>query len=152
MAARPWAPCRTSPWKCCAIAPATTELVAGRIQVTFENLPPSAAQIQAGGVRAIAISTAQRLADWPNVPSVAETWPGFEAVAWQALMAPAGTLPAMVQRVADAVLAATRAQAARLRGMGIEPSDIGPDTFPRFLRAEVEKWAEAVPLSGAAIE
>ncbi len=133
-------------------APAITELLSGRIQATFENLPPSAGQIRAGGIRAIAISTAQRLADWPDLPTVAETWPGFEAVAWQALMAPAGTPPAMVQRVADTVLAATRNQAARLRGMGIEPGTIGPDTFPAFLRAEVDKWAEAVRISGATAE
>jgi len=133
-------------------APAITELVSGRIQATFENLPPSAAPARAGGIRGIAMSTAQRLPDWPDVPTVAETWPGFEAVAWQALMAPSGTPAAMVQRVADTVLAAARNQATRLRGMGIEPGSIGPDAFPAFLRAEVEKWAEAVRISGATAE
>jgi len=133
-------------------APAITELLSGRIQATFENLPPSAAHIRAGGIRAIAISTAQRLPDWPDVPSVAEAWPGFEGVAWQALMAPAGTPMPLVERVAQVVLAATRTQAARLRGMGIEPSEIGPDRFPGFLRAEIDKWAEAVRLSGATAE
>jgi tripartite-type tricarboxylate transporter receptor subunit TctC len=133
-------------------APAITELVAGRIQATFENLPPSAGQARAGAIRPIAMSTAQRLPAWPDVPTVAETWPGFEAVAWQALMAPAGTPLPIVERVASVVLAATRAQADRLRGMGIEPGAIGPDRFPDFLRAEVVKWAEAVRLSGASVE
>jgi tripartite-type tricarboxylate transporter receptor subunit TctC len=133
-------------------APAITELVAGRIQATFENLPPSAGQARAGAIRPIAMSTAQRLPAWPDVPTVAETWPGFEAVAWQALMAPAGTPLPIVERVASVVLAATRAQADRLRGMGIEPGAIGPDRFPDFLRAEVLKWAEAVRLSGASVE
>ena len=133
-------------------APAITELLSGRIQATFENLPPSAPQIRAGGIRAIAMSTAQRLPDWPEIPTVAETWPGFEAVAWQALMAPVGTPMPLVQRVAQIVLAATEAQAARLRGMGIEPGGIGPDRFPAFLQAEISKWAEAVRLSGATAE
>ncbi len=133
-------------------APAITELLSGRIQATFENLPPSAPQIRAGGIRAIAMSTAQRLPDWPDVPAVAETWPGFEGVAWQALMAPAGTPMALVERVAGIVLAATQAQATRLRGMGIEPGGIGPDRFPAFLQSEITKWAEAVRLSGATAE
>ena len=132
--------------------PAITELLAGRIQATFENLPPSAPHLRAGGIRAIAISTAQRLPDWPDVPTVAETWPGFEAVAWQALMAPAGTPMPLVERVAQIVLAATVAQAPRLRGMGIEPGGIGPDRFPAFLQAEINKWAQAVRLSGATAE
>ena len=132
--------------------PAITELLSGRIQATFENLPPSAAQIRAGGIRAIAISTVNRLADWPDIPAVAETWPGFEGVAWQGLMAPAGTPMALVERVAQIVLAATAAQAVRLRGMGIEPGGIGPDRFPAFLQSEIAKWAEAVRLSGATAE
>lgn len=133
-------------------APTITELVAGRIQAAFENLPPSAAQARAGAIRPIAMSTAQRLPDWPEVPTVAETWPGFEAVAWQALLAPAGTPMPVVRRVAEVVLAAVQAQAARLRGMGVEPGGIGPDAFPAFLQAEVAKWAEAVRISGARVE
>jgi len=132
--------------------PAITELLSGRIQATFENLPPSSAQIRAGGIRAIAMSTANRLPDWPDIPAVAETWPGFEAVAWQALMAPAGTPMALVERVAQVVLAATAVHAARLRGMGIEPGAIGPDRFPAFLQSEITKWAQAVRLSGATAE
>lgn len=130
-------------------APTILEVVSGRIRCAFENLPPSAAQIRAGNIRAIAMSTARRIPDWPDVPAVAETWPGFEAVAWQALLAPAGTPMPMVERVAGIVMAAQQAQAARLRGMGIEPAAIGPDSFPAFLRAEVAKWAEAVRISGA---
>jgi len=133
-------------------APAITELLAGRINATFENLPPSAPHARAGGIRAIAMSTAARLPDWPEVPTVAETWPGFEAVAWQALMAPAGTPRALVERVAQIVLAATQAQAPRLRSMGIEPAALGPDAFPGFLRSEIDKWAEAVRVSGATAE
>jgi len=133
-------------------APAVTEVVAGRIQAMMENLPPQAPQIRAGALRGLGVSTAARVADFPEIPAIAETLPGFEAMAWQSLVAPAGTPPAMVRRVGEVVLAATAARAGQLRGMGFIPGTIGPDTFPAFLQAEVEKWAEAVRISGATAE
>jgi tripartite-type tricarboxylate transporter receptor subunit TctC len=133
-------------------APAVTEVVAGRIQAMMENLPPQAQQVRAGGLRGLGVSTAARVADFPDIPAIAETLPGFEALAWQSLVAPAGTPPAMVRRVGEVVLAATAARAGQLRGMGFIPGTIGPDTFPAFLQAEVEKWAEAVRISGATAE
>ena len=133
-------------------APAVTEVVAGRIQAMMENLPPQAQQIRAGALRGLGVSTAARVADFPDIPAIAETVPGFEALAWQSLVAPAGTPPAMVRRVGEVVLAATAARAGQLRGMGFIPGTIGPDTFPAFLQAEVEKWAEAVRISGATAE
>jgi len=133
-------------------APAVTEVVAGRIQAMMENLPPQAPQIRAGALRGLGVSTAARVADFPDIPAIAETLPGFEAMAWQSLVAPAGTPPAILRRVGEVVLAATAARAGQLRGMGFIPGTIGPDTFPAFLRAEVEKWAEAVRISGATAE
>ncbi|WP_353212628.1 tripartite tricarboxylate transporter substrate-binding protein [Rhodovarius sp.] len=133
-------------------APAVTEVVAGRIQAMMENLPPQAPQIRAGALRGLGVSTAARVADFPDIPAIAETLPGFEAMAWQSLVAPAGTPPAILRRVGEVVLAATAARAGQLRGMGFIPGTIGPDAFPAFLRAEVEKWAEAVRISGATAE
>ena len=133
-------------------APAVTEVVAGRIQAMMENLPPQAPQIRAGALRGLGVSTAARVPDFPEIPAIAETLPGFEALAWQSLVAPAGTSPAMVRRVGEVVLAATAARASQLRGMGFIPGTIGPDTFPAFLQAEVAKWAEAVRISGATAE
>ena len=133
-------------------APAIIELAAGRIQAVLENLPPQIGQARAGGIRPLAMSTAARLPEWPDVPAIAETWPGFEAVAWQALVAPAGTPMPLVRRIAEVVLAATAAQTTRLRAQGIIPGAMGPDEFPGFLRAEVEKWAVAVRQSGAVVE
>ena len=133
-------------------APAVTEVVAGRIQAMMENLPPQAPRIRAGALRGLGVSTAARVADFPDIPAIAETLPGFEAMAWQSLVAPAGTPPAILRRVGEVVLAATAARAGQLRGMGFIPGTIGPDAFPAFLRAEVEKWAEAVRISGATAE
>lgn len=133
-------------------SPAMTEVVAGRIQAMLDNLPPQAPQIRAGGLRGLGVSTATRVPEFPDIPAIAESFPGFEALAWQSLVAPAGTPPALVRRVGEAVLAATTARAAQLRGQGFIPGTIGPDAFPAFLRAEVEKWAEAVRVSGASAE
>ncbi|WP_368419723.1 tripartite tricarboxylate transporter substrate-binding protein [Rhodovarius sp.] len=133
-------------------APAVTEVVAGRIQAMMENLPPQAPQIRAGALRGLGVSTAARVADFPDIPAIAETLPGFEAMAWQSLVAPAGTPPAILRRVGEVVLAATAARAGQLRGMGFIPGTIGPDAFPAFLQAEVAKWAEAVRISGATAE
>ncbi|UPY38250.1 tripartite tricarboxylate transporter substrate-binding protein [Sediminicoccus sp. KRV36] len=132
--------------------PALTELLAGRIQSVLENLPPQAGHVRAGAIRPIAVSTAERLPDWPGLATIGESFAGFEAVAWQSLVAPAGTPMGFVRRIAEVVLGATSAQAARLRGMGFVPGSIGPDVFPAFLQAEVAKWAEAVRLSGATAE
>ncbi len=133
-------------------APAVTEVVAGRIQAMLENLPPQAQQVRAGNLRGLGVSTAARVPDFPDIPAIAEALPGYEALAWQSLVAPAGTPPELIRRVGDAVLAATAARAAQLRGMGFIPGNIGPDAFPAFLRAEVGKWAEAVRISGATAE
>lgn len=133
-------------------APALTELVAGRIQAMLDNLPPQSEQLRAGGVRGIAVSTARRLPAWSDLPTMAETLPGFEAVAWQSIVAPAGTPRPLLETMSRAILTATAAQAQRLRGLGIEPGEMGVDAFPGFLRAEVEKWGAAVRLSGASAE
>ena len=132
--------------------PALTELLAGRIQAVLDNFPPQVGHVRAGGIRAIALSTAQRLPDWPELPTIGESLAGFEAVAWQSLASPAGTPMPLLRRIAEVVLAATASQAARLRAMGIQPGTIGPDAFPEFLRAEVTKWAQAVRISGATVE
>ncbi len=130
-------------------APAMTELVAGRIQSMLDNLPPQAEQLRAGGLRGLAVSTAARLAGWPELPTIAESLPGYEAVAWQSIAAPAGTPRPLLERMSAAISAASASQAGRLCGLGIEPSTIGVDAFPEFLRNEVGKWGAAVRTSGA---
>jgi len=135
-------------------APAVTEVMAGRIPAIFENLPPMAAQLRAGTLRGLAISTAQRHPDWPELPTVAETVPGFEVLAWQSLMAPAGTPAPLVERLAGIINAAAQSaegQAALAR-IGALPRPLTPDQFTGFVAAEVEKWAAAVRLTNATVE
>jgi tripartite-type tricarboxylate transporter receptor subunit TctC len=137
-------------------APAVTELVSGRIQALFENLPPLAGQMRGGGVRALAVSTPQRHPDWPELPTAAEAvpLPGFEATAWQALLAPARTPPEILGAMAAAIRVAemTEEGQAQLRRIGAQPRPIGPRELRAFLAAEVAKWGEAVRLSGARVE
>lgn len=135
-------------------APAVTEVMSGRIPAIFENLPPMAPQMRAGTLRALGISTAQRHPDWPELPAVAETVPGFEVLAWQSLMAPAATPPALVERIAAPLLAALRSDAGRaaLARIGALPRPLTPAEFKAFVAAEVEKWAGAVRLTNATVE
>jgi tripartite-type tricarboxylate transporter receptor subunit TctC len=137
-------------------APAVTELVAGRVQALFENLPPLSAAMRGGTVRALAVSTAERLPDWPDLPTLAEAvpLPGFEVLAWQALLAPAGTPPEVVEAIATALrtaLATVDGQAP-VRRIGAVPRPLSPLDMRAFLAAEVAKWAEAVRLTGAGVD
>lgn len=137
-------------------APAVTELVAGRLDAVFENLPPQSAYLRAGTLRGLAISSREKHPDFPDLPPFGEAmgWPDFSPVAWQALLAPAGTPAPIVERVAGIVAAALRVEenAGRIRGMGALPSGMPPAEFRAFLAAEVATLAEAVRISGAVVE
>ncbi|MBV1795835.1 tripartite tricarboxylate transporter substrate binding protein [Siccirubricoccus sp. G192] len=137
-------------------APAVTDLVGGRVQALFENLPPLAQQIRAGGVRALGISTLARHPDFPDLPTVAEAvpLPGFEVTAWQSLLAPRGTPPEIVEAMATAIrlaLAGGEGQA-RVARIGALARPLAPAELRAFLATEVAKWAEAVRTSGAKVE
>lgn len=137
-------------------APAVTELIAGRLDAVFENLPPQSAHLRAGALRGLAISSRERHPDFPDLPPLgaAMGWPDFAPVAWQALLAPSGTPAPVVERVAGIVAAALRVEenAGRIRGMGALPSGMPPAEFRAFLAAEVATLAEAVRISGAVVE
>lgn len=137
-------------------APAVTELAAGRIQALLENLPPLAPQMRAGGVRALGVSTLQRLPDWPELPTLAEAvpLPGFEVLAWQGLLAPAGTRPEILEAMAAAIRAAvaTAEGEAVVMRLGAMPRPLSSREMRLFLPAEVAKWAEAVRISGATVD
>lgn len=136
--------------------PAVTELLAGRIDATLENLPPQAPFIREGRLTALGISSRAAHPDFPEIAPLGAQlgWADFEPTAWQSLMAPAGTPPAITGRVAEIVGAALReeANAARIRGMGAIPSGLALDGFAAFLRAEVVRWSALVRATGATAE
>jgi len=135
-------------------APAVTDLVAGRIQMIFSPLVEVIAQVRANQLRPLAITTARRSALLPEIPTVSETVPGFEVALWNSLVAPAGTPPAAIARIAEEAAAALRTPElrARLAEQGSEPVGSTPAEFAAFIRAEIPKWTEMVRLSGATAE
>ena len=136
--------------------PAVTELLAGRVDATLENLPPQSPFIREGRLRALGISSRAAHPDFPEIAPLGAQlgWADFEPTAWQSLMAPARTPPAILQRAACIVQAALReeANAARIRAMGAIPSGLALAEFGAFIRAEVERWSALVRATGATAE
>ncbi|HSH91699.1 MAG TPA: tripartite tricarboxylate transporter substrate binding protein [Ramlibacter sp.] len=134
--------------------PATTDLIGGQVDVLFDNMPSIIGHIRNGSVRALAVTSAQRSPAMPDVPTVAETVPGYEASAWFGVAAPKGTPPAVIARLNrefNAALADPDIKA-RLASLGGVPIGGTPEQFWAIHRAETEKWAKIVQFSGAKAE
>jgi len=134
--------------------PATTDLIAGQVDLIFDNMPSIISHIRAGTVRALAVTSTQRSPALPDVPTVSETVPGYEASAWFGVAAPKGTPAAVVARLNREVNAALAdpAMRARLADLGGVPIPGTPEQFWTLHRAETEKWAKVVQASGAKAE
>ena len=127
-------------------APAITDLMGGQVQVYFSPLPESMAVITSGKVRALAVTTAKRSPALPDVPTVGESVPGFEASTWQGIGAPTGTPAEIVVRL-NAEINAALADAKikeRLAALGSEPMPMSPAAFRTFIAAETDKWAKVI--------
>jgi tripartite-type tricarboxylate transporter receptor subunit TctC len=131
---------------------AVADLIAGHIQVASTTLSTAAGQIHGGKARALAISTANRLPDYPNVPTYAEMgYKDLVATIWFSLSGPAGMPPEIVERLNVEVRKALDAPDARerLRPEGIEPGKLSASEFSAFVASEVKRWAPVVKASGA---
>jgi tripartite-type tricarboxylate transporter receptor subunit TctC len=127
--------------------PATADLLAGHVQLATPNTLTVAPHLRSGKLRAIGVTGAKRAAAMPEVPTIAEAGvPGYEAIFWYALFAPAGTPREAVGRmhaeVAKALLLPDVGQ--RLAADGAEPGGMPPEAFAAFIKAELEKWARVV--------
>jgi len=136
-------------------AQAVTAVVGGQVPIGSTSLPPALALIREGRLRAIAVTSAARDPALPDTPTVAEQgFPGFEALTWFALFAPAGTpdeaLDRMNQEVNRALLAPALKE--RLDSMGFAPDPRGRPAMSSFVAAEVRKWADVVRISGATVD
>ena len=133
---------------------ATQAMMAGDVQVTVEGLPSMAPLIRSGNVKPLAVTSNKRSPQFPDLPSMAEYIPGFDATAWVLLMAPAGTPPAVVQRIAAEVAKALADPQVRqqLDAQGVTPVGSSPADSAAFHRKELDKFKRAVELSGAKLE
>jgi tripartite-type tricarboxylate transporter receptor subunit TctC len=128
-----------------------TDLMTGTVHVTFDNMPASIELARAGKLRALAVTSAERSQAMPELPTVGEFLPGYEASAWYGIAAPVGTPAATVERLnheLNAAFADPRMKA-RIAELGGTPLPGSPDDFRKLFAAETEKWAKMVKLSGA---
>jgi tripartite-type tricarboxylate transporter receptor subunit TctC len=132
-------------------APALQDLLTNRVQVIFDNLPGSISHIRAGTLRALAVTAGKRSPALPDVPTIGETVPGYEAVVWYGIVAPKGTPPQIVDTLNKAVneVLADPKLKARLAELGGEPMPMTPAQFGKLIADETEKWAKVVKFSGA---
>lgn len=131
--------------------PAQLALVSGQVDFNFDNLATAAANIQAGRLRALAVTTAERSPLMPDVPTVAEALPGFEIDTWWGLVVPAGTPSARVDQLNQVFTTALRSDEARTRFAALmaQPAPTTPAAFGEFLARERTKFEQAVRISGA---
>jgi tripartite-type tricarboxylate transporter receptor subunit TctC len=123
-------------------APALNDLLAGSVDLIFDNMPVVWPQVQQGNLKALGVATRERTPLAPEVPAIAETLPGFEAVSWVGIVAPAGTPPEIVGKIsAEFGAAALRLDVAtRFRELGYTPTRNTPAEFAQFIRDDRAKW------------
>jgi tripartite-type tricarboxylate transporter receptor subunit TctC len=127
-------------------APALTDMLGGQVQLMFDNLPSSIEYVRSGKLRALAVTTAQRSRALPDVPTVAETVPGFEVGVWYAIVGPKGTPPQVVDalnRAMNDVLSDAKTKA-RLTELGGVPMPMTPTELAKLIADETEKWGRVI--------
>jgi tripartite-type tricarboxylate transporter receptor subunit TctC len=135
-------------------APALTDLISGQVQMVFCTIPSAIQYINAGSLRAIAVTSATRLQSMPEIPTVGETVPGFESAQWYGMGAPAGTPAAIVatlNKEINAALADAKIKA-RIEELGGIPLLMSPDEFGMFLANETEKMARIIKAAGIGVK
>jgi tripartite-type tricarboxylate transporter receptor subunit TctC len=135
-------------------APALTDLMGGYIQFMFSDLGPALPLINAGKLRALAVTTTTRFSALPDVPPLAESGvPGFDAAAWQGVIAPAGTPQDILVKLNDALndITAMDDVRARMKDLGMTPVGKGsPPELQKFLESEIGRWGKVVEAAGVA--
>ena len=134
--------------------PAQLALLGGQVDFNFDNLATASANIKAGKIKALAVTTAKRSALLPDVPAVAETLKGFEIDTWWGLVAPAGTPADIVSKLNVAFVAALNSPEAKQRFAALmaEPVASSPEQFAAFMKAELAKYEKVVKASGAKVD
>lgn len=132
-------------------APALQDVLAGQVELMFAAVGNAQAQIRAGKLKALGVTSAQRLPAFPDVPAIAEMLPGYESSAWFGLFGPGQMSPELAKRISDAARQAIASPDVkrRLEHEGAVPVGNSPEEFARFVQAEIPRWAKVVQFSGA---
>lgn len=136
-------------------APAVSDLIGGQIDIMFDNMPSAIQHVRSGRLKAIAVTTAKRSPELPNVPTIAEAGvPGYEATSWFGMFAPAATPAPVVTRLNTALVKVLRDPEVKkkLAEQGAEPHAEKPEQFAEFIRKETAKWSQVVKASGASVD
>jgi len=135
-------------------APALQDLVAGNVEVMFDNLGVSLPLVKGGQLKLIAVAAAKRMASLPDVPAIAETLPGFEAAAWYAIVAPPKTPQAIVDKInADTNEALKSPEILeRLPNFSAEPVGGTPQATAAYMREEIERWHKVIKAAGVKLD
>ncbi|HEY8553451.1 MAG TPA: tripartite tricarboxylate transporter substrate binding protein [Burkholderiales bacterium] len=136
-------------------APAITDLLGGQVHLMFDNMPSAFPHVQAGKLRALAVTTAQRAAAAPDLPTIAEAGvPGYEATSWFGVLAPAGVPRPIVEKLYREIARILKDPqvSKEMRARGAEPVGNTPDEFAAYIKAEIEKWRKVVEASGAQVD
>jgi tripartite-type tricarboxylate transporter receptor subunit TctC len=129
-------------------------LAGGHLDLAFDNMTLAWPQAQGGVVRALAVTSKERSPTAPDVPTLAESFPGFEATSWHGLFVPAGTPRPVVERLASEVktIFDNPEQKKKLLEIGAVATPMSPEQFVEFIAAERKKWQDVVKASGASIQ
>lgn len=132
------------------VAPAKTDLIAGQIEVMFDNLPTAVPMIESGQVIPLGVTTKERVSTVPNVPAIADSIPGYELNSWFGIVAPAGTPQPVLNKLATEIDAILKLDSnkERLAKMGAIPAGGTPDDFNRLIRSEQQRFGELVKRAG----
>ena len=136
-------------------APAMTDLIGGQVQFMIEVMPNAFQHVQSGKLRGLAVSTAKRWPQTPELPTLAELGvPGFEVIAWDALLAPKGTPPEMIAALNTAIRQALADPALKeaLLARGAQATPSSPEQLAKHIEVELARWGKAVERSGAKLD
>ena len=132
-------------------APAIQDVIAGQVELMFAAVGNAQAQVKAGKLKALRVTSARRLAAFPEVQAISEVLPGYESSAWFGLFGPARMAPDLARRISDAARQALLAPEVRRRldAEGALPVGNSPGEFAKFVQGEIQRWAKVVKFSGA---
>ena len=135
-------------------AQAINDLIAGNLQVMFDNVPSIGPHVKAGRVRGLGVSAPKRAAQFPGLPAITEVVPGYETNAWGGVIAPARLPKDLVAKWHEHIrkALASPAVAERYRSLDTEPDGSGPEAFVELVRRETPKWADVIRRSGAKVD